>query len=206
MRDPEIDTQSTIAVRHLASSLAVEWATKNIRVNVISPGYMATALTRVILDRDPELRDAWVNLTPMGRIGEPEDLKGAVIYLASDASSFTTGADLRVDGGYTLVRLLSSFFLSTTIDAYRSLVVRIADLNNRYPFSSFSFATTICIPFSHLFRLVCSIPPSSLLDSFAFLTGSLFTSKTVSLPFFLYVARSTLLAIDGIRAKARLLQ
>jgi len=64
---------------------------------------MATALTRVILDRDPELRDAWVNLTPMGRIGEPEDLKGAVIYLASDASAFTTGADLRVDGGYTLV-------------------------------------------------------------------------------------------------------
>lgn len=91
------------AVRHLASSLAVEWATKNVRVNVISPGYMATALTRVILDRDPELRDAWVNLTPMGRIGEPEDLKGAVIYLASDASAFTTGADLRVDGGYTLV-------------------------------------------------------------------------------------------------------
>ncbi|GAA5922686.1 hypothetical protein JCM1841_001105 [Sporobolomyces salmonicolor] len=93
---------SKAAVRHMASSLAVEWATKGIRVNVISPGYMATALTRVILDRDPELRDAWVNLTPMGRIGEPEDLKGAVIYLASDASAFTTGADLRVDGGYTL--------------------------------------------------------------------------------------------------------
>lgn len=94
---------SKAAVRHMASSLAVEWATKNIRVNVISPGYMATALTRVILDRDPDLRDAWVNLTPMGRIGEPEDLKGAVIYLASDASSFTTGAELIVDGGYTRV-------------------------------------------------------------------------------------------------------
>ncbi|KAK4700593.1 hypothetical protein P7C70_g5655, partial [Phenoliferia sp. Uapishka_3] len=93
---------SKAAVRHMASSLAVEWATKNIRVNVVSPGYMATALTRVILDRDPELRDAWTNLTPMGRIGEPEDLKGAIIYLASDASAFTTGADLRVDGGYTL--------------------------------------------------------------------------------------------------------
>ncbi|GAA5825419.1 hypothetical protein JCM11251_006975 [Rhodosporidiobolus azoricus] len=92
---------SKAAVRHMAASLAVEWATKNIRVNCISPGYMATALTRVILDRDPELRDAWVNLTPMGRIGDPEDLKGAVIYLSSDASSFTTGIDLRVDGGYT---------------------------------------------------------------------------------------------------------
>lgn len=91
---------------------------------------MATALTRVILDRDPELRDAWVNLTPMGRIGEPEDLKGAlsvifsrpcaltslsllalisragaVIYLASDASAFTTGAEIIVDGGYTRVRI-----------------------------------------------------------------------------------------------------
>ncbi|BGP18257.1 hypothetical protein JCM10213_007887 [Rhodosporidiobolus nylandii] len=92
---------SKAAVKHMASSLAVEWATKDIRVNCISPGYMATALTRVILDRDPELRDAWVNLTPMGRIGEPEDLKGAVIYLASDASKFTTGTDLLVDGGYT---------------------------------------------------------------------------------------------------------
>lgn len=59
---------------------------------------MATALTRVILDREPALNEAWTNLTPMGRIGEPEDLKGAIIYLASDASKFTTGADLRVDG------------------------------------------------------------------------------------------------------------
>ncbi|GAA6033794.1 hypothetical protein JCM8097_000344 [Rhodosporidiobolus ruineniae] len=92
---------SKAAVKHMASSLAVEWATKNIRVNSIAPGYMATALTRVILDREPELRDAWVNLTPMGRIGEPEDLKGAVIYFASDASAFTTGTELLVDGGYT---------------------------------------------------------------------------------------------------------
>ncbi|KAM0790130.1 hypothetical protein ACM66B_005454 [Microbotryomycetes sp. NB124-2] len=93
---------SKAAVRHMCSSLAVEWATKNIRVNTISPGYMATALTRVILERDPALHDTWVNLTPMGRIGEPEDLKGAVIYFSSDASAFTTGAELLVDGGYTL--------------------------------------------------------------------------------------------------------
>jgi len=76
----------------MASSLAVEWATKNIRVNVISPGYMKTALTKVILEREPVLNDTWTNLTPMGRLGEPEDLKGAIIYLASDASKFTTGA------------------------------------------------------------------------------------------------------------------
>lgn len=79
---------------------------------------MATALTRVILDRDPELRDAWVNLTPMGRIGEPEDLKGAVIYLASDASAFTTGADLRVDGGYTLVSYFSLRLSSKVAGTY----------------------------------------------------------------------------------------
>lgn len=83
---------SKAAVRHMASSLAVEWATKEIRVNVISPGYMKTALTKVILEREPVLNDTWTNLTPMGRLGEPEDLKGAVIYLASDASKFTTGA------------------------------------------------------------------------------------------------------------------
>jgi len=63
---------------------------------------MKTALTKVILEREPVLNETWTNLTPMGRLGEPEDLKGAVIYLASDASKFTTGADLRVDGGYTL--------------------------------------------------------------------------------------------------------
>ncbi|KAI5474749.1 D-arabinitol dehydrogenase [Pseudohyphozyma bogoriensis] len=93
---------SKAAVRHLGASLAVEWAQKNIRVNTIAPGYMATALTRVILDRDPALKETWENLTPMGRIGEPEDLKGALIYLASDASVFTTGTELLVDGGYTL--------------------------------------------------------------------------------------------------------
>lgn len=93
---------SKAAVRHMGASLAVEWATKNIRVNVISPGYMETALTRVILDRDPVLRETWENLTPTGRLGQPEDLKGAIIYLASDASAFTTGIDLKVDGGYTL--------------------------------------------------------------------------------------------------------
>lgn len=84
---------------------------------------MATALTRVILERDPALksvppsydsswstnenpynRETWENLTPMGRIGEPEDLKGALIYLASEASQFTTGTELIVDGGYICVR------------------------------------------------------------------------------------------------------
>ncbi|PYH98704.1 NAD(P)-binding protein [Aspergillus ellipticus CBS 707.79] len=90
------------AVRHLASSLAVEWAGYDIRVNCISPGYMLTALTRKILDENPELRDKWISLIPTGKMGTPEDLMGAVTFLLSDASRYITGADLRVDGGYTL--------------------------------------------------------------------------------------------------------
>ncbi|PLB37943.1 putative D-arabinitol dehydrogenase ArbD [Aspergillus candidus] len=90
------------AVRHLAASLAVEWAGHGIRVNCISPGYMLTALTRKILDENPELRDKWISLIPTGKMGTPEDLMGAVTFLLSDASRYVTGADLRVDGGYTL--------------------------------------------------------------------------------------------------------
>ncbi|KAL9130633.1 MAG: hypothetical protein Q9217_001247 [Psora testacea] len=90
------------AVRHLASSLAVEWAHAGIRVNVISPGYMLTALTEKILTENPELYKHWTSLIPVGKMGQPEDLMGAVVYLLSDASGYVTGADLRVDGGYTV--------------------------------------------------------------------------------------------------------
>jgi len=90
------------AVRHLASSLAVEWAHAGIRVNCISPGYMLTALTKKILDENPDLKKQWTSLIPQGKMGQPEDLMGAVTYLSSDASSYVTGADLRVDGGYTV--------------------------------------------------------------------------------------------------------
>ncbi|KAJ9652284.1 hypothetical protein H2198_008459 [Neophaeococcomyces mojaviensis] len=89
------------AVRHLAASMAVEWAHANIRVNCISPGYMLTALTRKILDENPELNKTWTSLIPMGKMGRPEDLMGPVTFLLSDASLYVTGADLRVDGGYT---------------------------------------------------------------------------------------------------------
>ncbi|KAI9743382.1 MAG: hypothetical protein M1818_003228 [Claussenomyces sp. TS43310] len=92
---------SKAAVRHLASSLAVEWASAGIRVNVISPGYMLTALTKNILDENPELKRQWISLIPQGKMGDPEDLMGAVTFLSSDAAAYITGADLRVDGGYT---------------------------------------------------------------------------------------------------------
>lgn len=89
------------AIRHLAASLAVEWAHAGIRVNCISPGYMLTALTRKILDDNPDLNKRWTSLIPQGKMGRPEDLMGAVTFLLSDASGYVTGADLRVDGGYT---------------------------------------------------------------------------------------------------------
>lgn len=91
------------AVKHMAASLAVEWAKKGVRVNCLSPGYMLTKLTRTILAHDTELKKTWESLTPMGRMGDPEDLAGAIIFLASDASRFMTGSEIRVDGGYCII-------------------------------------------------------------------------------------------------------
>lgn len=91
------------AVKHMAASLAVEWAKKGVRVNCLSPGYMLTKLTKTILAHDQELKKTWESLTPMGRMGDPEDLAGAVVFLSSDASRFMTGSEIRVDGGYCII-------------------------------------------------------------------------------------------------------
>ncbi|KAH6610982.1 gluconate 5-dehydrogenase [Trichoderma cornu-damae] len=93
---------SKAGVRHLAASLAVEWAHAGIRVNCISPGYMLTALTQKILDKNPDLKQKWISLIPQGKMGQPQDLMGPVVFLLSDASRYVTGADIRVDGGYTV--------------------------------------------------------------------------------------------------------
>jgi len=92
---------SKAAVRHLGRSFAVEWAHAGIRVNVIEPGYMLTALTEHILNENPELGEKWTSLIPQGKMGRPSDLMGPVAFLCSDASGYVTGAELRVDGGYT---------------------------------------------------------------------------------------------------------
>ncbi|EJD00132.1 NAD-binding protein [Fomitiporia mediterranea MF3/22] len=94
---------SKAAVKQLASSLAVEWARKNVRVNALSPGYMQTRLTRKVLEQDDEVNRKWKSMTPMGRLGEPDDLDGAVVFLSSDAARFITGAELLVDGGYSVI-------------------------------------------------------------------------------------------------------
>jgi NAD(P)-dependent dehydrogenase (short-subunit alcohol dehydrogenase family) len=90
---------SKAGVAMLSKSMAVEWAEYGIRVNSISPGYMKTEMT---LSTMAHLFPDWEFLTPLGRLGEPEELQGALIFLASDASSYMTGHDLVIDGGYTV--------------------------------------------------------------------------------------------------------
>ncbi|KEZ40840.1 L-xylulose reductase [Scedosporium apiospermum] len=83
---------------HLAKSLANEWR-DFARVNSISPGYIDTGLSDFI---DEKTQKLWRDMTPMGRNGNAKELKGAYVYLVSDASSYTTGADISIDGGYTV--------------------------------------------------------------------------------------------------------
>ncbi|WP_426324905.1 SDR family oxidoreductase [Microbacterium sp. E-13] len=94
---------SKAAVAHLGKSLAVEWAASDIRVNSISPGYVLTDLTQQIIDREPELEADWVSRIPQGRMATPGDLTGLVVFLASPVSSYLTGQQIVIDGGYTAV-------------------------------------------------------------------------------------------------------
>ncbi|KAG0647196.1 putative NADP-dependent mannitol dehydrogenase [Hyphodiscus hymeniophilus] len=82
---------------HMARSLANEWR-DFARVNTISPGYIDTGLSDFV---DKKVQDLWMSMIPMGRNGDAKELKGAYVYLCSDASTYTTGADLVIDGGYT---------------------------------------------------------------------------------------------------------
>ncbi|MBQ7623653.1 MAG: SDR family oxidoreductase [Clostridia bacterium] len=91
---------SKAGVIQLTKSLAVEWAKRNVRVNSISPGYIGTDLTLSSEFLKP-LIEKWNALSPIGRLGKPEELAAACVYLASDASSFTTGADFCMDGAFT---------------------------------------------------------------------------------------------------------
>jgi NAD(P)-dependent dehydrogenase (short-subunit alcohol dehydrogenase family) len=90
---------SKAAVHQLTKSLAAEWAPHGVRVNALAPGYTKTEMAPV--DR-PEFRARWIEDAPMQRYAMPEEYGPALIFLASDASSFMTGATLVVDGGYTV--------------------------------------------------------------------------------------------------------
>jgi 2-deoxy-D-gluconate 3-dehydrogenase len=92
-------TASKSGVRGLTQLLANEWARYNINVNAIAPGYMATSNTEP-LRRDPQRGPAILERIPAGRWGAPEDLQGAVVFLASPASDYVNGFTLAVDGGW----------------------------------------------------------------------------------------------------------
>lgn len=92
---------SKAGVIHLTKSLACEWAPYNIRVNAICPGYMQTEMTKKFFADGGEWVDKWMAMSPMKRPGTPDELQGVVLYLASDASTFTTGTAIPVDGAYT---------------------------------------------------------------------------------------------------------
>ena len=91
---------SKAGIIHMTRSLAVEWAQYGIRVNSISPGYIATPMST---DTPQELKDVWMPLIPMHRMGKPEELIPPIIYLATDSSGYTSGSDLIVDGVYTCI-------------------------------------------------------------------------------------------------------
>jgi galactitol 2-dehydrogenase (L-tagatose-forming) len=88
------------AVHMLTKALAVEWAKSGVRVNALAPGYISTDMTLKMRER-PELFNVWLEMTPMGRLGETSEVAAAVLYLASPASGYVTGAILSIDGGYT---------------------------------------------------------------------------------------------------------
>ncbi|CAK7236308.1 hypothetical protein SBRCBS47491_009593 [Sporothrix bragantina] len=91
---------SKAAVIQLGRNLASEWGEYGIRVNTISPGYIVTAMTEALFDKYPERRADWANGNMLGRLSTPNEYRGAAVFLLSDASSFMTGSDLRIDGGH----------------------------------------------------------------------------------------------------------
>jgi NAD(P)-dependent dehydrogenase (short-subunit alcohol dehydrogenase family) len=91
-------------INTLTKQLALEWADRGIRVNAIAPCQFLTPGLRAVMAKpqfDPEkLMQTWVSNIPLGRVGQPEEIVGPVLFLASEASSMVTGVVLPVDGGY----------------------------------------------------------------------------------------------------------
>ncbi|PDT29315.1 3-oxoacyl-ACP reductase [Rhizobium sp. L9] len=91
---------SKAAVHMMTKSLASEVAAENIRVNAIAPGYIETDMSRGGI-ANPDWFPTWRSMTPMGRVGQPEEVAGAALFLCSAAASYITGEVLVIDGGYT---------------------------------------------------------------------------------------------------------
>ena len=84
----------------ITRTAALEYATAGIRINAVCPGYIRTPMTQLGIDANPDLERKMVSQTPMARLGRPEEIAGAVVWLCSDAASFVTGHTMTPDGGY----------------------------------------------------------------------------------------------------------
>ena len=84
----------------LTKNMAIDFAKDNIRVNCLCPGFVETDLTKSLTE-DPKIRESLENRHPIGRLGKPEEIASAALYLSSDEASYITGVSLAVDGGYT---------------------------------------------------------------------------------------------------------
>lgn len=93
------------AVKMLSESLAVELAPYNIRTNTLSPGFIDTEMTKVARDANPDIAKIMFSAPPLRRIGTPNDLTGAALYLLSDLATYTTGADIAITGGLHIGRI-----------------------------------------------------------------------------------------------------
>ena len=91
---------SKAAVHHLTRSLAAEWGQRGVRVNAVAPTYIETPLTSFGIEENPDMYATWLEMTPMGRVGQPDEIASVVHFLASDAASLMTGAIVVADGGY----------------------------------------------------------------------------------------------------------
>jgi NAD(P)-dependent dehydrogenase (short-subunit alcohol dehydrogenase family) len=91
---------SKAAVHHLTRSLAAEWAKRGVRVNAVAPTYIETPLTSFGIKENEAMYKTWLEMTPMGRVGQPDEIASVVHFLASDAASLMTGSIVLADGGY----------------------------------------------------------------------------------------------------------
>ena len=100
-RDKVVYASSKGAVMQFTKGLAMELAPHGIRVNAIAPGYMLTPLVKDYVEDDAERRRRILSRIPLGRLGHPEEIGGALVFLASGAASYITGATIAIDGGWT---------------------------------------------------------------------------------------------------------
>lgn len=95
-------TAAKSAIEGITRAMATELSPRGIRVNCVAPGFIATAMSAKALDNDPERKNKVLSRTPMGKLGDVDDVAAAILYLASDAAKFVTGVVLPVDGGNSI--------------------------------------------------------------------------------------------------------